>query len=316
MIPALTRDNLPTPKDERWKYTNLPAALGVDLVSVAPQPEEVRVIHSACGQNGGQVEDILWMGEDGQQQRPRMEIVVEDGASLTVIERHGGQGRYWKNMATDITVGANARLIHIRLQEDSLDAVQTNMTTLSMARDSHYDGFTLNLGGLLTRQEVAAELNGSGIECHLRGANLLRGTQHSDTTIVIAHRAPHCSSYQDFRTVLDDRARGVFQGKIYVDQIAQKTDGYQLSKALMLSDGAEMDTKPELEIYADDVKCSHGALSGKLDEEPLFYMRSRGIPEEAARSLLIQSFISEVVDKIGDNTMHMVVEEKVRAWLA
>ena len=154
-----------------------------------------------------------------------------------------------------------------------------------------------------------------GAVCHINGVALMRGEQHADTTILVEHLAPHCESNQNMRVILDDRAHGVFQGKIHVHQPAQKTDGYQLSRALLLSEGAEMDTKPELEIYADDVKCSHGATTGQMDEEPLFYMQSRGIGKEEAKALLIEAFAAEVLNFVEQQPWHGLLMERVRKWL-
>lgn len=307
--------NLPTPKAETWKYTNLSRALGEGLLSATPQPPEERVIHIPRGQNGGQPVDILWTAEDNTHLNPRLKIILEEGAELTVIERHSGQGAYWKNMATEIILGPKARLNHVRIQEDSAQAVQTNMVHIQMARESMLNSFSLNLGGKLTRHEIHAVLNGPHIECSLNGINLLQGKQHGDTTILMEHTAPHCRSNQFYRTILAEEARGVFQGKVLVQRAAQKTDGYQLSNTILLSPKAEMDTKPELEIYADDVKCSHGATTGQLDEEPLFYLRSRGLTEVQARMLLIQAFVDEVVDKVADEAVQNVVKEKASQWL-
>lgn len=311
---SLDVQNLPTPKVEEWKYTNLPRALG-DLATRTPEAVQDIVIHKKRGQLCEQIEEILWTGIDGQHQMPRLKIVLEEGAQATILERHTGQGVYWKNMVTEITLGANARLNHIRIQEDSSDAIQTNMVSITMEKDSYINSFSLNLGGKMTRHDIHAELNGSGIECLLNGVNLLKDKQHGDTTILMEHTAPHCHSNQFYRSILDDSARGVFQGKVHVHQAAQKTDGYQLSNALLLSPKAEMDTKPELEIYADDVKCSHGATTGQLDEEPLFYLRSRGLTEKESRLLLIQAFVDEVVDKIADESLQDEIKEKAQAWL-
>jgi Fe-S cluster assembly protein SufD len=315
MASALDFKNLPTPKAETWKYTNLSRALGADLLAAKPQAPEERVIHISRGQNGGEPVDVLWMGVDGAHLNPRLKIILEEGTELTLIERHQGNGAYWKNMATEIVIGANTRLNHIRIQEDSHAAVQTNMVHITMEKDAHLNSFSLNLGGKLTRHEIHAVLNGSNIECSLNGINLLQGKQHGDTTILMEHAAPHCKSNQFYRTILADDSRGVFQGKVHVHKVAQKTDGYQLSNTLLLSPKAEMDTKPELEIYADDVKCSHGATTGQLDEEPLFYLRSRGLSEKQARLLLIQAFVDEVADKIADETVQNQIKEKVSKWL-
>lgn len=313
MPSALEINNLPTPKEESWKYTNLPRAIPANLNA----PDEADTIDIAVGKNEKATapREIIFTGEDGAHHKPRLNITVEQGGELTLIETHDGDGAYWKNMVTTITLGENATLKHYRLQGETLTAVQTNMVHITLGRDAVYDGFTLNVGGKLTRHEMHAEIQGENATCTFNGVNLLGADQHGDTTILIEHQAPHCASNQLYRTVLDDNARGVFQGKVHVHQVAQKTDGYQLSNALLLSEKAEMDTKPELEIYADDVLCSHGATTGQLNEEPLFYLRNRGLTEAEARMLLIQAFVGEVVDKITDENFKSIIEEKTSAWL-
>lgn len=309
---ALQPHNLPTPQQETWKYTNLPRALPSDLQAGEAQEE---VITIKRGQICEQPVEILWKSENGKQLQPKLTVVLEDGAQLTLIERHQGVGSFWKNMVTDIRVGQNARLNHIRLCGDSNEAINTNMVALTAAKDAVYNGFSLNTGSALSRHEIHATLTGENAEISFNGINALKGNQHGDTTIVIEHAAPHCRSNQFYRTILDDKARGVFQGKVHVHQIAQKTDGYQLSNAILLSPKAEMDTKPELEIYADDVKCSHGATTGQLDDEPLFYLRSRGLTLAQARMLMLQSFVGEVVDTIADENIRTNIEEAVNSWL-
>ncbi|MCB9984048.1 MAG: Fe-S cluster assembly protein SufD [Rhodospirillales bacterium] len=313
MMYPLNVNNLPTPKDEAWKYTNLPRALPANLV-LADAPQEV-VIHKNGGQVCEQPEDILFTASAGQHTQPRLKIVLESGAQATIIERHNGEGAYWKNMATEIELGQGAILHHIRIQNDAAEAVNTNMASLKAARDAVYNSFSLNMGAKLSRHEIQAAIDGENAEISLNGVNLLNGEQHGDTTILIEHQAPNGSSSQFYRSLLDDKAHGVFQGKVHVHQIAQKTDAYQLSNALLLSPQAEMDTKPELEIYADDVKCSHGATTGQLDEEPLFYLRQRGLNEAQARFLLIQSFVDEVVDKIVDEKIRDEILKETEQWL-
>lgn len=305
-------NNLPTPKIETWKYTNLPRALPAGLKPASDKPI---LIHKNRGEVCGKPEGISFEGKDGAMYTPELAITLEEGADLTLIERHTGAGAYWKNMVTRVNLAAGARFRHIRFQDDSAEAVNTNMVKITLDRDSVYDGFSFNLGGKLTRHEMRAVLSGAGGEIHFNGLNLLQGKQHGDTTIVIEHAAPHCASNQFYRSILDDEARGVFQGKVHVHKIAQKTDGYQLSNALLLSPRAEMDTKPELEIYADDVKCSHGSTCGQLDEEPLFYLRSRGLNEAEARLLLVQAFVDEVVDKIQDDAVKALVSQRSAEWL-
>ncbi|MGH1398919.1 MAG: Fe-S cluster assembly protein SufD [Alphaproteobacteria bacterium] len=312
MKQALDIQNLPTPKVEEWKYTNLPRAIPANLVDGDVQ--EI-VIHKTSGETCEIPQDITFTAADKEHVQVHLKITIEDNAEATIIERQGGQGSYWKNMTTQITLGQNAKLHHIRINDDMPDGVQTNMVHITAARDAVYNGFSLNIGGKLTRHDIHAEIQGQGAEVSFNGVNLLNGTQHGDTTILIEHQAPHTQSNQFYRTLLDDKARCVFQGKVHVHQIAQKTDGYQLSNAHLLSPDAEMDTKPELEIYADDVKCSHGATTGQLDEEPLFYLRQRGLSEAQARLLLVQAFVSEAVDKIENETIREEVLERANNWL-
>ena len=307
----ISPENLPTPKQEEWKYTNLPKAIPEGLTRA--DDDQNIVIHKNSGQTGGQVRDILFTGRDGFLHSPVLKVILDEGAELTLIERHEGQGAYWKNMSVEISLAANAKLHHYRMIEDK--SVATIQTKITQDRDSSYHGFSIVHGGSLVRNETHAALNGENAECDLSGLNLLKGRQHNDTTIILEHKAPHCNSSQFFRSILDDESRAVFQGKIHVHKIAQKTDGYQLSNALLLSDRAEMDTKPELEIYADDVKCSHGATCGQLDDEPLFYLRSRGLSESEARMLLVQAFMDEVVDKVADEDIRALVKNKAETWL-
>jgi Fe-S cluster assembly protein SufD len=161
---------------------------------------------------------------------------------------------------------------------------------------------------------VHARLTGPGGAVHLNGAQLLGGSQHGDITTVVSHDAPGCASRQTVKNVLDGRARGVFQGKIEVARAAQKTDGYQMNQALLLSPQAEIDCKPELEIYADDVKCSHGATVGELDADQLFFLRSRGIPLAAARAILVRAFLTEALDVVRDEAARALMEQAIEAW--
>jgi Fe-S cluster assembly protein SufD len=313
MTKALDIENLPTPKVEEWKYTNLGRALPANL-GIAEKPQEI-VIHKNRGEVCEQPEDIVFTGVDGQHTQPSLKIVLEEGAQLTIVERHDGAGAYWKNMVTEIELGPNANLQHIRLQNDDENAVNTNLVHLKADKDAVYNGFSLNMGAKLSRHEIHAEINGQNSEISFNGLNMLNGEQHGDTTILIEHKAPHCRSNQFYRTLLDDKSRGVFQGKVHVHQEAQKTDGYQLSNTLLLSTDAEMDTKPELEIYADDVKCSHGATTGQLDEEPLFYLRQRGLNEAQARLLLVQAFVDEVAEKVENESLRNGILEATHTWL-
>ncbi|HQT47640.1 MAG TPA: Fe-S cluster assembly protein SufD [Acidocella sp.] len=245
---------------------------------------------------------------------PRHRITLGQGARLTIIEIAKGEGIYWHNPVFDIAVAEGAVLAHYRLQQESLEAFHLATLRAQVAEGGAYESFTAVMGARLSRTEIHAALQGTKASVHLNAAQLLRGSQHGDFTSVVAHRAPECASRQTVKSVLSDSARGVFQGRIEVARIAQKTDGYQMNQALLLSPQAEMDIKPELEIFADDVKCSHGATIGALDPEQVFYLRSRGIPEPQARALLIRAFLTEALEPVTDETARGIFDAAFDAW--
>jgi len=201
---------------------------------------------------------------------PRHRITLGAGARLTMIEIAKGEGAYWHNPVTDIALEEGAVLAHYRLQDEGRDAFHLATIRATLAAGAGYESFTAVLGSKLSRTESHVALNGASAHAHLNAAQLLGGAQHGDITTVVHHTAPNCASRQTVKSVLNDAAHGVFQGRIEVDRIAQKTDGYQMNQALLLSDDAEMDIKPELQIFADDVKCSHGATIGAPDQGQLF----------------------------------------------
>jgi len=248
---------------------------------------------------------------------PRNLIVVEDGAQVTLVKNHAGLdvGGYLTNAVTDVHVGDGAILRQYTVQAETLDAIHLVSVNVNVGKDATYEAFSLAIGGRLSRSETHVRLNGRGSHCNLSGAYLMRGREHCDNTTVIEHLTPDATSREVFKGVLDDEACGVFQGRIVVHRDAQHTDGHQLSKALLLSDRAEMDAKPELEIYADDVKCSHGATTGQLDETSLFYLRSRGIPEALARNLLVQSFMGEALEEVSDAGVREIMRDRMVHWL-
>lgn len=230
--------------------------------------------------------------------QPRNLIVVEGGADASVMEHWSGTGTYLNNTVTEIVLGDNAHLGHYRFNAEGEDGTHISTITPVVGRDAKYDNFTLTTGAKLARNEVHVALRGTGATSNLNGVYLLDGEQHTDTTTHTDHLVEHGNSNQTYKGVIAGKGHAVFQGKIFVHPGAQKTDGYQLNQAILLSDTAEIDSKPELEIYADDVKCSHGATAGQLDKQALFYMRSRGIEEEVARALLIESFLGEAIELI------------------
>jgi Fe-S cluster assembly protein SufD len=245
---------------------------------------------------------------------PRHVIRLGPRARLTLVETNSGEGAYLHNPVIEIEVADGAVLEHVRLQDEAPAAFHIATVYAEVGAGGTYDCFTLNVGGRLVRTELHTRLGGEGGTVHLNGAQLLRGMQHADFTSVVRHDAPGCGSRQTVKNVLEGRSRGVFQGRIEVARAAQKTDGYQMSQALLLSPDAEVDTKPELEIFADDVKCSHGATVGELDHEQMFYLRSRGVPESEARAILVRAFLAEAVEAIRNEAARAALEGAVEAW--
>jgi Fe-S cluster assembly protein SufD len=245
---------------------------------------------------------------------PRHIIRLAPGARLTLLDLSFGDGTYLHNPVFEIHVAPNAVLTHVRLQNEATAAFHLSTLHAEIAERGTYDSFVLNLGARIARTEAHARLAGERGTTHLNGAQLLGGVQHADFTTVVRHDAPCCASRQTVKNVLAGRSHGVFQGRIEVARHAQKADGYQMNQALLLSPDAEIDTKPELEIFADDVKCSHGATVGELDVDQLFYVRSRGIPEAEARSILVRAFLAEALDAVSDETVRDVLDRAVEGW--
>lgn len=246
-------------------------------------------------------------GDDKTYSYPRNAIIVEEGAEVTLIEHVKTAAKTVSMPVTHIRVGKNATCHHIKWLEDAPEAQSYHSNDIVVDRDANYHGFALTTGNGVTRHETHGELVGDNATLDLSGSYLLSERGHCDTTIILHHKALHGTSNQTFKAVLGDHARGVFQGKIHVHRDAQKTDGYQLNNAILLSDTAEMDVKPELEIYADDVQCSHGATTGQLDQAPLFYLRSRGLPEAEAKKLLLHAFLGEAFDHIKHDALRDVL---------
>ena len=273
-------------------------------------------LHVAAGVDAG-ILVLLSVAPDGHRPiafHPRHSIHLEPSAKLTVLEVARGEGAYLHNAVTEAVVAEGAVLTHIRLQDEGQDAFHVNTTFAEIAERGTYDAFVLTLGARVARTELHARLIGPHGMVHLNGAQLLGGQQHGDITTVVSHDAPNCGSRQTVKNVLTDRSRGVFQGRIEVARIAQKTDGYQMNQALLLSPHAEIDCKPQLEIYADDVKCSHGATVGELDADQLFYLRSRGVPDGEARAILVRAFLAEAMDPIAHQDARALLERAIEQW--
>jgi Fe-S cluster assembly protein SufD len=243
-------------------------------------------------------------------------IEIEKGASATLIETHLGEGSYLNNSVTEITVGEGARLDRIKVELEAADAIHLSHTHFTLLKNTVLNDFTLTSGAKTNRQNGTVEFKGPGTDAKVSGAFMLGGKQHADTHLVIDHQVPQCTSRELFKCVMDDHARGIFQGKVIVQRDAQKTDGKQSSHALLLSETAEFDAKPELEIFADDVVCGHGATAGDLNHDHLFYLMSRGISASDAKSLLIAAFVGEAFDVIAHEGIKEALVKFSNKWLA
>jgi Fe-S cluster assembly protein SufD len=242
---------------------------------------------------------LLFIGEgDGIWSHPRNLIVAGRNAQVTVVETYVGSGNYFTNAVTEIVAGDGAMVDHTKVECESLDAFHIGTVQIHQERSSTVVARTVAIGGLLVRNETNVALSGEGASLTLDGLFVLSGRQHVDNQTVIDHVKPHCDSMELYKGILDQSARGIFDGRIIVRPDAVKTNSRQVNRNLLLSETAIVDSKPTLEIHNDDVKCSHGSTIGQLDEEALFYIRSRGIGLSEARSLLVHAFASEIVDRM------------------
>jgi Fe-S cluster assembly protein SufD len=245
-------------------------------------------------------------------------LVVEPGARAMLIESHEGPSgsEYQVNAALELFAGDGAHVDYVKIIAEGADALHVSTLAAAIGAKARFNAFTFAAGGAVVRNQLFLRFDGEETVAGIRGATLIRGTQHADTTLVVNHIAHGCQSREVFKAVLDDEAHSVFQGRIIVSQGAQKTDAKMMTKALLLSERAEADSKPELEIFADDVQCGHGATAGALDEDLKFYLMARGIPKAEAESLLIQAFLGEAIEGIEDAGLRESLMETVAAWLA
>ena len=240
-------------------------------------------------------------------------------ASVTLVESYiaaDGAKNYQVHDSAVISIGDDARLDHVRLVEDSRDAFNISSAVVTLGAHAHFNTFGMTSGSNVSRYQPTIVFAGEGSRVEADGVNLLNGRQHADTTMLLDHAVPNCASREIFRSVLDDRGHSVFQGRIIVRPYAQKTDAKMMTRALLLSDEAEADNKPELEIFADDVTCGHGATTGALDESLLFYLRARGLSEKEAQALLIQAFVGEAIESIANDALRELVISAAQRWLA
>ncbi|MCA1593324.1 MAG: Fe-S cluster assembly protein SufD [Acidobacteria bacterium] len=244
---------------------------------------------------------------------PRVVVVAERDSAATIIESYSASGDavYFTNAVVDISLGDNARVTHYKVQDESLRAFHVASTRAELGRGSAYNLTTITLGAQLSRHGIEVLFEQEGAECWVDGLYMVGTGQHADTHSLIDHRKAHCTSHQNYKGILDGKSRAVFNGRVFVHRDAQQTDAMQSNKNLLLSTEARVDTKPQLEIYADDVKCAHGATVGQLEEEELFYLASRGLHANLARNLLTYGFAEEIVDKIKIGSIKAQLDEAI-----
>lgn len=250
---------------------------------------------------------LLFIGEAATENPPpaafpRVLIVAEENSSATIVESYASQKEdsvYLTNAIVDLSLADGSRLDHYKIQRESLGAFHVATTRAELGPNSTYNTTTINFGAALSRHDIRVQMDHEGAECSVDGLYMVDGSQHTDTHSVIDHRQPHCTSHQLYKGILDGKSRAVFNGKVFVRHGAQQTDARQTNKNLLLSTDARVDTKPQLEIFADDVKCTHGAAVGQIDEEEKFYLESRGITPALARNMLTYGFAEEVIEKIA-----------------
>ena len=321
-----SRKGFPTPRDEDWKYTNVVSVAGgdwaVDGRSVSGSDVPVELLRNFNVERNGfaalnlafadvgvvrilretsVAEPIVFdfAGDDGKAIFPHIIVIAEAGCKATIVESYASPAESFTNAAVQIFVEDNASLTHYRVQKDAPEAFNYGVTEVAVGRGASYNSTNINLGGALSRHDIEVTFTAEGGEAWVDGLYMLNGSQHHDTHSIIDHRVPNCLSHQTYKGVLNDRSRAVFNGKVFVRENASGTDAQQSNKNLLLSNDARVDTKPQLEIFNDDVKCSHGATVGQLEEEELFYLLTRGLPEGLARNLLTYGFAEEVINKIG-----------------
>jgi Fe-S cluster assembly protein SufD len=244
---------------------------------------------------------------------PRVLVVADENSKATIVENYvsADAEQYLTNAVVEVVLEEGARLEHYKVQRESVDAFHVATTAVGLGRNSTYDTTTITFGAKLSRHDIAVTMDHEGAECWVDGLYLVTGEQHADTHSVIDHRQPQCTSHQLYKGILDGKSRAVFNGKVFVRHNAQKTDAMQTNKNLLLSNDARVDTKPQLEILADDVKCAHGAAVGQIDEDELFYLETRGIHPDLGRNLLTYGFAEEVIAKIKLESIRKELDEAV-----
>lgn len=324
---AFTASGFPAPTHEDWKYTNVAPITKnewivppIDLFPIKVGDHEEIVAAFDFNRNGftalnlafafssihvipkdmSFVEPIMlgYGAAKNTMASPHIVIIAEPGSKATIVESYLPDSMGFTNAVTRVVVGDNANITHYRVQKNVPGAFNVGTTEVTLGRGSRYDSTNINLGAALSRHDIDLKFTAEGGEAWVDGLYMLNGSQHHDTHSIIDHMVPNCISHQTYKGVLNDNSRGVFNGKVFVRENAHGTDAQQSNKNLLLSNDARVDTKPQLEIFNDDVKCAHGATVGQLEEEELFYLLTRGLPETLAKNLLTYGFAEEIINKI------------------
>ena len=336
----------PSVKSEDWKYTNV-ARIANEPWAITPfSPDfsleseksgeklaafnfrrngftalnqafgDHKIIRIAAESSTAEPIELSFAAEEGFAIFPHVLIIAESGSKATIVEEYGSQTKSFTNSAVQIIVEDNANVTHYRVQKDSPEAFNYGVTEVSVGHGGVYNSTNINLGGAISRHDIDVKFAAEGGEAFVDGLYMLNGAQHSDTHSIIDHQVPNCVSHQNYKGVLNDKSRAVFNGKVFVRENAHGTDAQQSNKNLLLSNEARVDTKPQLEIFNDDVKCSHGATVGQLEEEELFYLLTRGLPDALARNLLTYGFAEEIINKIGIESIKTDLDKTVLNRLA
>ena len=335
---AFIKLGFPTFKNEDWKYTNVaPIASGDwSIASEGSWPnagEHLEFLEKFNFERNGFAAlnlafgafDVIRIPKETVEESidfsfstrkdaaifPHILIIAESGSKATIVETYDSTVKGFTNAAFQIVVEDNANLTHYRVQRDGADAFHVGTTEVSLGSGSRYDSTNVNLGAALSRHDIDVKFTAEGGEALVDGLYMLGGSQHHDTHSIIDHQVPNCVSHQNYWGVLNDKSRGVFNGKVFVRENAHGTDAHQSNKNLLLSNDARVDTKPQLEIFNDDVKCAHGATVGQLEEEELFYLLTRGLPPSLAKNLLTYGFAEEIINKIGIESIKLELDRAV-----
>jgi len=336
---AFTTTGYPHVKLEDWKYTNV-APLAKESWTIAPFKTEplnkeavdilrqfnydrngftslhlafadIHVLRIAKDTSLDEPIQLEFTADEGTAIFPHVVVIAGAGSKATVVESYHSPGKSFTNAAVQVIVEPNANITHYRVQRESAEAFHIGTTEVTLGSGSRYDSTNINLGAALSRHDVDVKFTAEGAEAFVDGLYMVNGTQLADTHSVIDHLVPNCTSHQTYRGVLNDHSRAVFNGKVFVRENAHGTDAQQSNKNLLLSNNARVDTKPQLEIFNDDVKCSHGATVGQLEEDELFYLLTRGLPENLARNLLTYGFAEQVINKIHIESIKSALDKAV-----